>query len=347
MSDRFPSTRDDTPAYLARYLSRRQGGGGDASTVPEFEQAPPYLVQARLRAAERALLERAEPDAPPERTEAYARVTVSPREIVPPEPFRQRLALTTDVRLIRHGETQGYSADGGLTPLGRWQAHRKGQDLARGVKDGMTIRLLHAPTARARETAEGVHEGLTQAMARYGIAATVEAPRADVHFRNFQVWADGHEQDPTQAFQRYDEVLEGYERRMTGDRPGWLTEMDRFWSIQLAGGDPITHWLTNPLQFFEPAALVVRRFWRGMVEAVREGPEANLRVFVCSHSGPIRAVAAAAVGHDPGEPYNVEDVRIRVYADLEHAVVTYRGRGVEIEIPTATTPSWICDETGG
>jgi hypothetical protein len=65
-------------------------------------------------------------------------------------------------------------------------------------------------------------------------------------------------------------------------------------------------------------------------------------VFVCSHSGPIRAVAAAAVGHDPGEPYNVEDVRVRVYADREHAVVTYRGRGVETEIPTVTTPSWIC-----
>ncbi len=44
-------------------------------------------------------------------------------------------------------------------------------------------------------------------------------------------------------------------------------------------------------------------------------------------------MAAAAVGHDPGEPYNVEDVRIRVFEDLEHAIVTYRGRGVEVADP--------------
>jgi hypothetical protein len=29
-----------------------------------------------------------------------------------------------------------------------------------------------------------------------------------------------------------------------------------------------------------------------------------------------------------------------VYADLQHAIVTYRGRGVEIEIPTTATPPW-------
>jgi hypothetical protein len=46
------------------------------------------------------------------------------------------------------------------------------------------------------------------------------------------------------------------------------------------------------------------------------------------------------VGHDPGEPYNVEDVRIRVYPDCEHAIVTYRGRGVEVEIPTTAPWPW-------
>ena len=49
-----------------------------------------------------------------------------------------------------------------------------------------------------------------------------------------------------------------------------------------------------------------------------------------------------AVGHDPGEPNNVEDVRIRVHRDLEHATLTYRGRGLEIDIPTTVTPTWAC-----
>jgi hypothetical protein len=29
-----------------------------------------------------------------------------------------------------------------------------------------------------------------------------------------------------------------------------------------------------------------------------------------------------------------------VYDDHEHAVLTYRGRGLELEIPTLATPSW-------
>ncbi len=341
MGDRFPNTRDEAPAYLARYEARRAGRAGPAQpdVTPVLDGPPPYLERARARSTERAILERAVHDSPPTRTSAYARVTVSPREIVPPLSFRERLAGTVDVRLIRHGETQGYSADGGLTPLGRWQAHRKGQDLARGVTDGQTVRLLHAPTARASETASGVHEGLLAAMARYGISADVHAPEASPAFRNLQVWAGGVSLDPTQAFDRYATLLECHERTQHGDRPGWLVEMERFWNIQVAGGDPITWWLTMPLQYFEPAAVVVRRFWEGIVAAVSAGPPGQ-RVFVCTHSGAIRAVATAAIGHDAGEPYNIEDVRIRVYPDTEHAVVTYRGRGVEIEIPTVTRPPW-------
>jgi broad specificity phosphatase PhoE len=285
------------------------------------------------------LLERAAVDSPPTRTEAYARVTVSPREILPPPSFRNRLAGTVDVRLIRHGETQGYSADGGLTPLGRWQAHRKGQDLARGMQDGSVVRVRHADTARARETAVAVHEGLLQGMARYGITASVDEPVADSSFANLRILAGDQVLDPTQAFDRYARLLEGHERTQSGDRAGWLVEMERFWNVQAAGGDPITYWLTMPLQYFEPAALVVRRFWAGVVSAVRDSPAAG-RIFVCTHSGCIRAVATAAVGHDPGEPHNVEDVRIRVYPDCEHAIVTYRGRGVEIEIPTTAPWPW-------
>jgi broad specificity phosphatase PhoE len=298
------------------------------------------VARARERATERALLERAVAGSPPSGTEAYARVTVSPREIIAPPSLRDRMAGTVDVRLIRHGETQGYSADGGLTPLGRWQAHRKGQDLARAVRDETVVRLLHADTARARETALGVEEGLLQGMARYGITASVVGPSVDdAYFGNLRIQAGDQVLDPTQAFDRYARLLEGHERTQAGDRPGWLVEMERFWNIQAAGGDPITYWLTMPLQYFEPAALVVRRFWSGIVAAVRTQPSPD-RVLVCTHSGCIRAVATAAVGHDPGEPYNVEDVRIRVYPDCEHAIVTYRGRGVEVEIPTTAPWPW-------
>jgi broad specificity phosphatase PhoE len=337
MSDKFPTTRSEAPAYLARYLERR----GKATVAYTERGEPPYVARARERAAERAAAEVREQAPPGGVSVEYAMETVAPREIVPPPEFyKRRMAGTTDVRLIRHGQTQSYSSDGGLTALGRWQAHRKGQDLARGVAAGMTVRLPHAPTARAEETALALREGLLQGLARFHIDAQVERPYPHHGFKNFQVWCDGRPLDPTSAFNHFATLLEQYERSKTGDRPGWLVEMERFWNIQAGGNDPITHWLRMPMQFFEPAALCVRRFWQAIVDEVRRGPQ-HLRVFVATHSGPIRAVATAALGHDPGEPTNIEDVRIRVHSDLEHAVVTYRERALEIEIPSRTNLPWL------
>jgi broad specificity phosphatase PhoE len=333
------TTRDDAPAYLLRYEQRRaepngidEGGG----------EEPDFVVRARERATRRALAELDGPNAPPGRTEAFARETVAPRELQYPEVLRRRIATATDVRLIRHGQTQGYIADSALTPLGRWQAHRKGQDLAKGMQDGGVARIVHAPTARATETAVALAEGLRQAVARYGIRdVTVEDPVPVDAFRNFQAWFNGRELDVTAAFQEFANMLEGYERHGARERPTWMVEMDRFWRVQFAGGDPITLWLNVPTHYVEPPSAVVRRYWEAIVDLVRDGP-AGMRLFVCSHSGPIRAVAAAAVGHDPGEPHNVEDVRIRLDDDFEHATLTYRGRAVEIDIPTTVTPSWCC-----
>jgi broad specificity phosphatase PhoE len=334
----FPTTRDDAPAYLARYLDRRVSPPAPA----EYDDGnlPPYLLRARARSVERARFDQLTDSGPPGRSEAFAFETTSPRELDLPEPFRRRLAGSTDVRLIRHGQTQGYVTDAALTDMGRWQAHRKGQDLAKGVRAGMTVRILHAPTPRATETALGVHEGLLQGLARYGIEPDgVLAPLVAPEFDNFQVTCDGTEMDVTAAFQHYARVLDRYNESAAGERPGWMVEIDRFWKVEAGGGDPITHWLTHPMQYIEPAALVVRRFWRGITKYVGEGGS-DQRIFVCTHSGPIRAVATHAVGHDPGEPYNVEDVRIRVFAAHDRAIVTFRGRGVELEIPTTVTPSW-------
>jgi broad specificity phosphatase PhoE len=333
------TTRDDAPAYLMRYAKRRAEPRVDTADEPG---EPAFVARARERATRRALAELDQPAAPPGRTEAFARETVAPREFQWPASIRRQVTASTDVRLIRHGQTQGYIADSALTPLGRWQSHRKGQDLAKGLTEGATARVVNAPTARATETAVALVEGLRQAVARYGISdVTVTGPEPVDGFRNFQAWFEGREVDITAAFHDFATVLEGYERHGGGDRPGWMVELDRFWRIQFAGGDPITQWLAVPTHFVEPPAFVVRRYWQTIVEQVREAPPGT-RLYVCAHSGPIRAVAAAAVGHDPGEPNNVEDVRIRVHDDVEHATLTYRGRAVELEIPTAATPSWFC-----
>ncbi|MEO0321469.1 MAG: hypothetical protein AAF447_00790 [Myxococcota bacterium] len=339
-----PTTRDDAPAYLQRYLAKKAAREGAGVPRPAFTDKglPPYMDRATAAARARAEADRGAPDAPPGGVSlAYAMETVAPRELEPPPFLKERDAGSVDVRLIRHGQTQGYATNAGLSALGRWQAHRKGQNLARGIKAGMRVRFPHAPTARAEETAHALREGLRQGMARFGLGdgVTVEEPRPNDWFKNFQVWCEGVEQDVTDAFMEYATKLEDYERHQGGDRPGWMVEMTRFWSIQRAGGDPITHWIRMPMMYFEPPASCVRRFWQGILEEVA-GAEGPTRVLVATHSGPIRAVATSALGHDPGEPTNTEDVRCRVFADREHAVVTFRGRGLEIPVPATVWPSW-------
>ena len=332
------STRDNAPMYMARYAQRKAEGA--ISPIEVASSEPPFIARARARAAKRALVEMELGSSPPGRTIAFANETVAPRELQYPDSFRHRVATSVDVRLIRHGQTQGYISDGALTPLGRWQAHRKGADLAKGLKEGMVVKFPHAPTARAKETADGVRGGVLSSLSRYGIGdVTVEDPEPNAAFDNFQVCVNGKEMDVTAAFLEFANVREGYNRYGSGDRPGWMVEIDRFFRVEQGGGDPITHWLSHPMQYFEPSALVVRRYWKGIV-ALTRSCDPNTKIYVCAHSGPIRAVATSAVGHDPGEPHNTEDVRIKVYDDFEHAVVTYRGRGTEIEIPTSVTPSW-------
>ena len=339
MSKKFPDTRTEAPAYLLKYLDRKKNKLKQSEHVGE---SPPWMLRAREKAKDRAKQEMTLPEAPPVRSEGYAQVTVSPRELIFPDSIREKMTGSVDIRLIRHGETQGYGTNSGLTQLGQWQSHRKGQNLARGVKNKSSVILIHADTARAKETAYGLQEGLEQGLIRYNIEdINIFDPIVMDNFRNLQVWCDAEEKDPTSAFVKYDTLLEEYERKKSGDRPGWLDEIDRFWKVQAAGGDPIQYWLNQPLQFYEPPAIVVRRFWRGIIKVIKNNSDKkSKRIFICTHSGPIRAVATSAVGHDPGEPYNLEDVRIRVFKDLKHAVLTYRGRATEIEIPTVNTPSW-------
>lgn len=341
-----PMTRDDAPAYLAKYQAKQAA----PLAPPDYENLnePPYLARARARSVEQSTFETLTGDAPPNRSSAFGLETVAPRELDVPDPYRRRLQGSTDVRLIRHGQTQGYITDAALTDTGRWQAHHKGQDLAKGLSEGATVRMLYAPTPRAKETAVGVYEGLLQGAARYGIpvgdhGVRILEPEVAPGFNNFQVFVDEpgnqREMDVTSAFREMATLRNIHDASGAGERPGWFVEIDRFYKIQAAGGDPITQWLNIPLLYVEPPALVVRRFWNAITEYVKAGPE-NQRIFVCTHSGPIRAMATSAVGHDPGEPNNIEDVRIRVFKDLDRAILTYRGRGVEIEIPTNVTPSW-------
>lgn len=351
--------RPDAPAYLRRYLERRAaahdtagGDGTDGAQGPalaDTSDLPLYLRQYRQRGASgESPFPVAAPipgEPAPTWTEAWAATTKSNEAVLPPDlaPPASGESAVVDVHLIRHGETQGYSVNAGLTPMGRWQAHRRGHDLSKGIRDGQPTAIVCAPTPRASETGEQLRRGIDQGLILWGRDAPVRGPEPMDEFRNFTVRTPSGEKDVTAAFREYHAVGERYERVALGDRPLWLVEIDRFVRLQRGGGDPIHYWMTVPLLSFEPPTLVVLRFWAGITRLVAGAPQ-GARILVATHSGPIRAFATWALGHDAGEPYNVEEVRVRVRRDLSEAQVTYRNRTAEVHVPPASEwPSWMRD----
>lgn len=264
--------------------------------------------------------------------------TQSPRTSMREATLNWRDAELAEVRFVRHGETRSYGADSGLTARGREQARQKGVALARQLTTGAVVWLPHAPTLRAEETAHTMRAALVQELADLGTAhVTIARPDCDVSFDNFRVWCGDRALDPTQAYEPY---LTLRNQQCAGSQPpGWFVEMDRFVAIQAAGDDPITYWLTQPLQHFEPAASTVRRFWNGITARTQHAPP-GVKVFVSTHSGCIRALAAAALGYDPGEPENTEDVGMRLAPGAGRALISYRGREVEMAAPAAVEPPW-------
>ncbi len=339
--------RPDAPAYLTRYRQRQaENRAGDLNPSDDAGTIPLYLRRFRDRHHDG---DAARADAPTERarptwdgaelaaTRAWAEVTRT-KEIVP-ERREQAADVVTDVYFVRHGETQGYSSEAGLTPLGSWQSHNRGREIARRVYDGHRVALASADTNRARQTAEHLKRGLLDGMSLYGRTAEVGEVTAYDEFSNFRVWTPEGFRDITAAFRLYQREMERYERTALGERPGWLVEVDRFWGIQDGGGDPITHWLTMPMLYLEPPTSCVRRFWTGLLRVAEES--AGRTLVVTTHSGPIRAFATWAMGYDPGEPFNTEFVRVRLIDGGVTALVLYRNRVQEVHVPAAEElPDW-------
>ena len=336
--------RPDPPLYLARYLQRRRLPGPDGDDPGDADpDTPLYLRRFRKRQEGETL------DGPPPRVRdepggwprEWADITRS-KEIVAPPSARRRVAAT--IHIVRHGETQGYSADSGLTPLGAWQANRRGHDLSKAVGDGESVRIVCADTNRARQTADQIVRGMNDGLALWNRQADLKGPEPMEEFRNFRVATPDGVKDVTSAFRLYQSVMERHERTALGDRPMWLVEIDRFWKTQEGGGDPIHHWMTIPMLHFEPPASAVRRFWAGFVRLVAES-EPGARIICATHSGPMRAFAAWAVGYDPGEPYNTEEVLVKVREGARMATVAFRNRVQDVHVPSETELSdWTLEE---
>jgi broad specificity phosphatase PhoE len=268
---------------------------------------------------------------------ARAQITKT-KEIVPESREQASPSLLTQVHIIRHGETQGYSTESGLTPLGSWQVHRRGFDISKSIREGERVHIVCADTNRARQTSEGIRKGLLDGLTMWGREAEISEVHPMEEFRNFMVWTPEGLRDVTGAFRLYKREMEKYERVALGDRPTWLVEIDRFWKTQQGGADPITLWTQIPMLNFEPPSATVRRFWAGIQRIQDEYP--GDRIIVGTHSGPIRVFAISAFGYDPGEPYNTEEVIVRL-VETNSAFIAYRNRVQEVQVPDLDElPDW-------
>ena len=329
--------RDEAPLYLARYRERQARPTEPAREEPDG--TPLYLRQFRRRREEDTLVA----PRPPlwERADHGLQMVLSEdnrnKEISGPP--GSSLPLANDVYLIRHAETQGYSAEAGLTPLGSWQARTYGHTLARRVGGDEKVVIVHADTNRAGQTAARIVDALSDGVHLFEKGTELVDPEPRPEFRNFGVATPAGLMDVTSAFRQYYSVLETFERQALGDRPAWLVEIDRFWRTQQGGGDPIQHWLTIPMMHFEPPSLCVRRFWKGIRAIAAAHPGA--RIAIATHSGPIRAFATCAFGYDPGEPYNTEHVRVKLIEGGREALITFRNRVQEVLVPDFDQlPDW-------
>ncbi len=241
-------------------------------------------------------------------------------------------ARTLTVHLVRHGETESYDHDVGLTGLGRAQAGERGTALADELHDGDQVAFCHPPTLRARETCELVRRAVVDRVRARGIVVTDTGTVVEPGYRNVQVWADGTPREPTQVRRRATELLAG-----TSLPPGWAVEADRFWRAHDETGDAMRFWLTTPLLWHEPPASVVRRMLD--TSAARLAAGLTGHVVVGTHSGCLRALVWWAAGADPGEPDNGAEVVVRLTAGSDLVSVGYGGQEWRCRAPNGP-PDW-------
>jgi broad specificity phosphatase PhoE len=184
--------------------------------------------------------------------------------------------------LLRHGEVASHRGDVPITGEGRRQATEAGRRLG-GLG---SVRLLAGATRRARETAEGVADGLR--------AAGVPVTGPDVAFalRNPDLYLAGARVDMVSSPEAFAEQVP------------WLAPDDvlavPFFAGFLTAPDRIEHWLRSAAPPGDDAAAVAARivtFARSLADG--SPPEAVVAV---THSPVLRAVAVGLGLDDPGEP---------------------------------------------
>lgn len=219
------------------------------------------------------------------------------------------------VRLVRHAETASYDYDAGLTRRGRAQVRERAAHIAATLAGDAQVDIVYAPTQRAHQTADVLHEVLQRRIGqgRLRIGSCTE----DRRFRNLQVTVDGVELEPTDA------------RKHIPHGGSWAREAEAFWSTP----DPMGYWMSTPMLSHESPQSVVQRFLGAIAECTKQHRTETTHLIVATHSGCMRALVAWAACADFGEPDNVEEVQVQLDLDNSYCHVVYREHSWTIAMP--------------
>jgi broad specificity phosphatase PhoE len=184
--------------------------------------------------------------------------------------------------LLRHGEVASHRGDVPITEEGRRQAAEAGRRLG----SLGSVRLLAGATRRARETAEGVGEGLRAA------GAAVSGPDVAFALRNPDLYLAGARVDMVSS-------AEAFAAQVPWLDPAAVLAVP-FFAGFLTAPDRIEYWLRSTAPPGDDAAAVAARivaFARSLADG--GAPDAVVAV---THSPVLRAVAVGLGLDDPGEP---------------------------------------------
>lgn len=212
---------------------------------------------------------------------------------------------STRIFVVRHGNVPHHQGDVAILPEGKIAARASANQIADQMRDGEAAILLHAPTARTRETAQEIARGLASTLREQNKnAARVSPPQVEKAIRNFHFILNDIAYPPTDDMHESLPAVAAQNSFLRG-----------FWQ---AAADPIAYWLTHPSPSAESPELVAQRLMTFFSQCF-DHPSAEFYILT-THSGPMRAFLRTVLGTDPGEPEYCEMFQI------DASGVHYRGQ---------------------
>ena len=231
------------------------------------------------------------------------------------------------VHLVRHGKIESHRGDMPLTDEGLREAEAFGQRLSAELVAGEIVSFLYAPTRRARETAETIHNTLRTTFEHADSRQTkLLVPVEHWALRNPDIYVAGSRIELVSTPEAVAEQLP--ETSLSPQELAKLPFLHGFWGVP----DRIGYWVNHPNPPGEDADTVARRLLTFAVSLL-DLPCGGPRRYICvTHSPVMRAfLRRYLVRHDPGEPDNLESVDLYFAPD---GMLTLRFRNQVSREPT-------------